>query len=80
MTIEDTWGREFVTAAITHLAESKPEEFVLSSTDFNSYGTKDIAEGPPTRINGMMSVSDEPGLGCRPILKTLGAPVFQITK
>ena len=78
MTIEDTWGGDFVTATIAHLAQSTPEEFVLSSTDFNSYGTKDIADGAPKRVNGMMSASDEPGLGCRPIFTALGAPVFKI--
>jgi L-alanine-DL-glutamate epimerase-like enolase superfamily enzyme len=78
MTIEDTWGGDFVTAAIAHLAQSTPEEFLLSTTDFNSYGSKDIAEGAPHRIDGVMSVSDAPGLGCRPILATLGAPVFSL--
>jgi L-alanine-DL-glutamate epimerase-like enolase superfamily enzyme len=75
MTIEDTWGGDFVTAAIAHLAQSTPEEFVLSTTDFNSYGTRDIATGAPRRIDGTMSASDAPGLGCRPIREALGAPV-----
>ena len=64
MTIEDTWGGDFVTAAIAHLAQSTPEEFLFSATDFNSYGTKDIARGAPIRINGTMRASSEPGLGC----------------
>ena len=75
MTIEDTWGGDFVTAAIAHLAQSTPEEFVLSTTDFNSYGTRDIANGAPKRVNGVMSASDAPGLGCKPIREALGAPV-----
>ena len=78
MTIEDTWGGDFATAAIAHLAQSTPEEFVLSSTDFNSYGTKEIATGAPRRVDGMMAASDEPGLGCKPIFEALGAPVFRI--
>ena len=75
MTIEDTWGGDFVTAAIAHLAQSTPEEFVLSTTDFNSYGTRDIATGAPKRVNGMMHASDAPGLGCKPIHEALGPPV-----
>jgi len=75
MTIEDTWGGDFVTAAIAHLAQSTPEEFVLSTTDFNSYGTRDIATGAPKRVDGMMHASDAPGLGCKPIREALGAPV-----
>ena len=75
MTIEDTWGGDFVTAAIAHLAQSTPEEFVLTTTDFNSYGTRDIATGAPRRVDGTMSASDAPGLGCTPIHEALGAPV-----
>jgi L-alanine-DL-glutamate epimerase-like enolase superfamily enzyme len=80
MTIEDTWGGDIVTASIAHLAQSTPEEFLLSSTDFNSYGTRKIAEGAPQRIDGMMTASDAPGLGCTPIMVALGAPVFTIGK
>jgi len=75
MTIEDSWGGDFATAAIAHLAQSTPEEFLLSSTDFNSYGTKTIAEGAPQRVNGTLSVGDVPGLGCRPIRSMLGDKV-----
>ena len=78
MTIEDTWGGDFVTAAIAHLAQSTPDEFLLSSTDFNSYGTKDIAEGAPKRVNGRMSASRAPGLGCGPVRAALGEPVLRI--
>lgn len=78
MTIEDTWGGDFVTAAIAHLAQSTPEEFVLSSTDFNSYGTKDIGEGAPKRRNGKITTSEVPGLGCAPIRGTLGEAVIAI--
>jgi cis-L-3-hydroxyproline dehydratase len=75
MTIEDTWGGDFVTAAIAHLAQSTPEEFLLSTTDFNSYGTRDIATGAPKRVNGVMNAANTPGMGCRPIREALGAPV-----
>ena len=79
MTIEDTWGGDFATAAIAHLAQSTPEEFLFSSTDFNSYGTKDIARGAPVRVNGTMRASNEPGLGCEPIMAALGKPVMVVT-
>ena len=78
LTIEDTWGGDIVTAAIAHLAQSTPEEFLLSSTDFNSYGTIDIAIGAPKRQNGTMRTSDRPGLGFEPIVEALGAPVLSI--
>jgi L-alanine-DL-glutamate epimerase-like enolase superfamily enzyme len=78
MTIEDTWGGDIVTATIAHLAQSTPEEFCFSATDFNSYGTKDIATGAPKRVNGRMRAADAPGLGVRPIMEALGAPVLAL--
>jgi cis-L-3-hydroxyproline dehydratase len=77
MTIEDTWGGDIVTATIAHLAQSTPTEFTFSATDFNSYGTKDIATGAPKRVNGRMRASSAPGLGVEPIMAALGAPVFR---
>jgi L-alanine-DL-glutamate epimerase-like enolase superfamily enzyme len=78
MTIEDTWGGDIVTATIAHLAQSTPADFTFSATDFNSYGTKDIATGAPRRANGRMKASDAPGLGIEPIMAALGAPVLEV--
>jgi cis-L-3-hydroxyproline dehydratase len=78
MTIEDTWGGDIVTATIAHLAQSTPEEFSFSATDFNSYGTVDIATGAPKRINGTMRASDAPGLGITPVMAALGDPVLAV--
>ena len=78
MTIEDTWGGDIVTATIAHLAQSTPEEFAFSATDFNSYGTKDIAEGAPKRVDGKMKASDAPGLGITPIMDALAEPVLVV--
>ena len=78
MTIEDTWGGDIVTSAIAHLARSTPDEFLFSATDFNSYGTKDIAKGAPKRKDGKMTAPDTPGLGIEPLLDVLGKPVLMI--
>ncbi|MCI0429945.1 MAG: mandelate racemase/muconate lactonizing enzyme family protein [Rhodospirillales bacterium] len=78
MTIEDSWGGDIVTAAIAHLARSTPEEFLFSATDFNSYGTKEIATGAPKRSEGRMTAPDRPGLGVEPIFEVLGKPVLEI--
>lgn len=78
MTIEDTWGGDIVTAAIAHLARSTPEEFCFSATDFNSYGTRDIASGAPKRVDGFMTASDAPGLGVDPLIAEYGAPALEI--
>ena len=78
MTIEDSWGGDIVTAAIAHLARSTPEDFLFSATDFNSYGTKDIATGAPKRADGRMTAADRPDLGIAPITDALGAPVVEV--
>lgn len=80
MTIEDTWGGDIVTATIAHLAYSTPEEFTFSATDFNSYGTVDIAQGAPRREHGCMKASSAPGLGIDPIMDVLGDPVYTTSK
>ncbi|MHA7871138.1 MAG: cis-3-hydroxy-L-proline dehydratase [Hyphococcus sp.] len=79
MTIEDTWGGDIVTAAISHLAQSTPASAFFSATDFNSYVTTSIAAGAPTREHGCMKASDQPGLGITPDLAVLGDPVFTIS-
>jgi L-alanine-DL-glutamate epimerase-like enolase superfamily enzyme len=78
MTIEDTWGGDIITAAIAHLAHSTPERFLFSATDFNSYVTLSFADGAPQRKKGRLSASREPGLGVRPRMDVLGAPVFEV--
>jgi len=79
MTIEDTWGGDIVTAAIAHLARSTPAAFCFSSTDFNSYGTRDIAEGAPQRVEGCMTAPDAPGLGIEPMVESFGPPVLDVS-
>lgn len=78
VTIEDSWGGDFVTAAIAHLAQSTRPEFLFTSTDFNSYVTVSNAEGAPKRVNGRMSASTRPGLGTTPRDEVLGDPVIII--
>ncbi|TQV75707.1 cis-3-hydroxy-L-proline dehydratase [Denitrobaculum tricleocarpae] len=78
MTIEDTWGGDIVTASIAHLARATPEEFVFSATDFNSYGTVEIASGAPKRVQGRMTAAERPGLGIEPLFDVLGDPVLSI--
>jgi L-alanine-DL-glutamate epimerase-like enolase superfamily enzyme len=78
MTLEDSWGGDIVTAAIAHLAHSTPTEFLFSSTDFNSYVTRTIADGAPHRKNGRLAASTEPGLGVKPRLAEFGPPAVDI--
>jgi len=74
MTLEDSWGGDIVTAAISHLAHSTPPDFLFTATDFNSYVTVSTAKGAPKRVNGRMAASTLPGLGITPIPEVLGKP------
>ena len=64
---------------IAALARSTPEKFCFSATDFNSYGTVDIADGAPKRVNGTMTAPDVPGLGITPKFDVLGEPVGRVS-
>jgi len=79
MTLEDSWGGDIVTAAISHLAHSTPTEFLFTSTDFNSYVTKSIADGAPQRVNGRMAAPTTPGLGTTPKMEVLGEPIAELS-
>jgi L-alanine-DL-glutamate epimerase-like enolase superfamily enzyme len=78
MTLEDSWGGDIVMAAIAHLAHSTPTEFLFSSTDFNSYVTRSIADGAPQRKNGRLAASAAPGLGIVPKLAEFGKPAVDV--
>ena len=78
MTLEDSWGGDIVTAAISHLAHSCPTDLLFTSTDFNSYVTVDIADGAPKRKNGRLTASLEPGLGVQPKFEVLGDVVLEV--
>jgi L-alanine-DL-glutamate epimerase-like enolase superfamily enzyme len=78
VTLEDTWGGDIATAAIAHLAHSTPPEFLFSTTDFNSYVTRTVADGAPKRVNGRMASAGAPGLGIHPRRDVLGEPVVVV--
>src|SRR5262249_53583374 len=79
MTLEDSWGGDITTAAISHLAHSTPEPFRFTSTDFNSYVTVGTADGAPRREDGYMKASTTTGLGIKPKMGVLGKRVVEIT-
>jgi L-alanine-DL-glutamate epimerase-like enolase superfamily enzyme len=78
MTIEDSWGGDIITAAISHLAQSTPGTLQFSATDFNSYVTVNYAKGAPKRIEGKMKASDQPGLGIEVDENMFSEPVFKL--
>jgi len=78
LTIEDSWGGDIVTAAISHLAHSTPKENRFSSTDFNSYVDRPFAKGAPKREDGCFQASADPGLGFEVDTADLNQPIAEI--
>lgn len=78
MTIEDSSGGDVATAAVAHLAHSTPERWRFTSTDLNGYVTRSYADAAPARNNGSLVAPEVPGLGPKPRLDDLGAPVFVV--
>ncbi|UCB45633.1 MAG: hypothetical protein JSV25_15735, partial [Spirochaetota bacterium] len=50
--IEDSWGGDITTAIIAHLVGSTKPGYYFTSTDFNSYIDRHVAEDAPTRKKG----------------------------
>lgn len=78
MTIEDSWGGDITTTAISHLVGSTLPEFYFTSTDFNSYNDVHLAEDAPRRKEGRLEVPKGPGLGIHVNEKMLGKPLLTI--
>lgn len=79
MNIEDTWGSDFVTAAIAHLSHSTPAEFRFAATDFNAYVDVRTGTGLDDKVAGTARAPDSPGLGITPDFDVLGSPVFELS-
>jgi L-alanine-DL-glutamate epimerase-like enolase superfamily enzyme len=79
MTIEDSWGGDLATTAISHLAGSTRPEFLFTSTDFNSYVEPSLADDAPRRKDGRLAVPASPGLGIHVDEGRLGSPVLSLT-
>ena len=76
VTIEDTWGGDLVTAAVSHLAASTRPEQVITVSFMNDWNNEHIAGYQPRSKNGIGSVPAEPGLGVVVDVKSLGTPLF----
>jgi len=76
MTIEDTWGGDIVTAAISHLAGSTPPEMLFTVSFMNDWVEEHIAGHRPRSARGTGAPPDGPGLGIEVDASSLGMPLF----
>ena len=80
MTIEDTWGGDLTTAAVSHLATSTDPELLFAASYMNDWVLEHVAGYSPRSHDGRGSISraDVPGLGIDVDITALGSPVFSV--
>lgn len=76
VTIEDTWGGDLVTAAVSHLAASTPKDQVLTVSFMNDWNNEHCAGYQPRSQRGVGSAPTAPGLGVEVDRSMLGQPLF----
>jgi L-alanine-DL-glutamate epimerase-like enolase superfamily enzyme len=75
MTIEDTWGGDIVTAAVSHLAASTAPESLLHASFMNDWVCEHVAGHSPRSAQGRGRAPDGPGLGIEVDVEALGTPL-----
>jgi cis-L-3-hydroxyproline dehydratase len=76
VTIEDTWGGDIVTTAVSHLAASTPADSLFTVSFMNDWTNEHIAGHQPHSRDGFGSAPTGAGLGVEVDLAALGAPLF----
>ena len=78
VTIEDTWGGDLVTAAISHLASSTHPKALFTVSFMNDWVREHIAGYQPRSRSGFGFTPEGPGLGVDVDPKVLGEPLFSV--
>lgn len=76
VTIEDTWGGDLVTAAVSHLAASTRTRTLFTVSFMNDWTQEHVAGYEPRSSGGRGSAPTGPGLGVEVDLGRLGAPLW----
>lgn len=78
LTIEDTWGGDLTTAAVSHLAAGVPRIALFAASFMNDWTKEHIAGYEPRSHAGLGPVPEGPGLGVEIDENQLGTPVFTV--
>lgn len=73
--IEDVWGGDVTTAAVSHVAASANPENLMHTSFFNDWTIEHVAGYTPRAKNGRGMAPTGPGLGITVDLAALGKPV-----
>src|SRR3954470_17756590 len=74
--IEDSWGGDVTTAAVSHLAASTRPEALLMASFMNDWTLDHVAGHLPRSEGGRGAAPTGPGLGIEVDAEALGAPLF----
>jgi L-alanine-DL-glutamate epimerase-like enolase superfamily enzyme len=79
LTIEDTWGGDIVTAAVSHLAASTPAGTLFTVSFMNDWTNEHIAKHTPRSDKGFGEAPSGPGLGIEVDTDALGEPIRSVS-
>jgi L-alanine-DL-glutamate epimerase-like enolase superfamily enzyme len=78
VTIEDTWGGDLTTAAVSHLAASTSPNTLFTCSFMNDWTGEHVAGYQPRSRDGCGSAPESPGLGVEVDVSRLGEPLFTV--
>jgi cis-L-3-hydroxyproline dehydratase len=79
LAVEDAWGGDLTTAAVSHLAASTSPEALMHASFMNDWTSEHIANYQPRSDAGFGQVPRAAGLGVEVDQDLLGDPVFTVT-
>ncbi|MGH7642943.1 MAG: mandelate racemase/muconate lactonizing enzyme family protein [Candidatus Dormibacteria bacterium] len=80
LTIEDTWGGDLTTAAVSQLAAGTPPESLFAISYMNDWTKEHIAGYEPRSHRGVGAVPAGPGLGIEVDEDRLGSPLYSASE
>ena len=79
LTIEDTWGGDVTTAAISHLAASTRPDALFTVSFMNDWVDEHVAGHEPRSRDGFGAAPAGPGLGIEVDADALGEPLLDVS-
>ena len=78
LTVEDTWGGDVATAAVSHLAASTAPRSLFAVSFLNDATLEHVAGHAPASVDGYGSAPTAPGLGIEVDVAMLGEPLLRV--
>jgi L-alanine-DL-glutamate epimerase-like enolase superfamily enzyme len=76
VSLEDMWGGDVITAAVSHLAASTSPDHLMNVSFFNDWTDGHVAGHEPRSVMGRGRAPSAAGLGIEVDATRLGAPIF----